>query len=287
MIKYALKKWNDNKDALRNAIQQTEKDKRSAWDYNDIVKLVCRYIFNENVTDKDPKINIEGITMIDNGGYQGTLLFMMPFDTYQPMEYEYLMTYVGYGSCSGCDTLQRIQLDEMYYNVESDDDLIDSYMALCRDIVSNTIRPRRNDMIFEPVNSSSSRDSKMITKDTLYDIMRSWVKPIIDNVESLGGGWHYGSFASGFDWYLDNGVGSRYRTVGARLCYDNEKVIVGYDIYTNYVNNVNIKIRENSIEFIEDSNFEGFSKEEIEDLYYKITNHMFNCGVLNEEEMYD
>ena len=157
-------------------------------------------------------------------------------------------------------------------------------MALCKDLVSNTIRPYntgwRNDMIFEPVNSSSSEDSitciKMITKDTLYDIMSSWLKPIIDNVESLGGGWHYGSFAGGFDWYLDNGVGSRYRTVGARLCYDNEKVIVGYDIYTNYVNNVNIKIRENSIEFIEDSNFHDFTKEEMKDLYDKIKSRIFN-----------
>ena len=284
MIKYALKKWNENKDVLRNAIQQAEKDKRGAWDYNDIVKLVCRYIFNENTTDKDPKINIEGITMIDNGGYQGTLLFMMPFDTYQPAEYEYLMTYVGYGSCSGCDTLQRIQLDEMYYNVNSTDDLIDSYMALCKDIVSNTIRPYntgwRNDMIFEPVNSSSSEDSitciKTITKDTLYDIMRSWVKPIIDNVESLGGRWYHGSTAGGFYWSLVNGAGSRHRHLGARLYYNNEKVIVGYDIYTNYFNNVNIKIRERSIEFIEDSDFPGFSKEEMKDLYDKIKSRIFN-----------
>ena len=280
MIKYALKKWDKNKDALRNAIQQTEKDKRSVWNYNDIVKLVCRYIFNENTTDNEPKINIGGITMIDNGCYQGTLLFMMPFDTYQPAEYEYLMTYVGYGSCSGCDTLQRIQLDEMYYNVESDDDLIDSYMTLCKDIVSNTIRPYntgwRNDMIFEPVNSSSSEDSKMITKDTLYDIMSSWVKPIIDDFESLGGHWTNGSLVDGFYWTLFGGVGCRYRAIGANICYDNEKVIVGYDICTEDMGNVNIKIRENSIEFIEDSNFQGFSKEEIEDLYDKIKSRIFN-----------
>ena len=284
MIKYALKKWDENKDVLRNAIQQTEKDKRSAWDYNDIVKLVCRYIFNENVTDKDPKINIEGITMIDNGGYQGTLLFMMPFDTYQPAEYEYLMTYVGYGSCSGCDTLQRIQSDEMYYNVNSTDDLIGDYMTLCKDIVSNTIRPYnmgwRNNMIFEPVNSSSSEDSitciKTITKDTLYDIMRSWVKPIIDNVESLGGRWYHGSIAGGFYWVLYGGVGARSRDIGARLYYNNEKVIVGYDIYTNYFNNVNIKIRERSIEIIEDSDFQCFTKEEIEDLYDVLKNHIIH-----------
>ena len=88
MIKYALKKWDTNKDALSNAIQQTEKDKRCFWDYNDIVKLVCRYIFNENVSDEAPMINVDGITMIDNGDYQGTLIFMLHFDTDQPAEYE-------------------------------------------------------------------------------------------------------------------------------------------------------------------------------------------------------
>ena len=284
MIKYALKKWDKNKDVLRNAIQQTEKDKRCTWDYEEIVKLVCRYIFNENVSREEPMINVDGITMIDNGDYQGTLLFMMPFDTYQPMEYEYLMTYVGYGSCSGCDTLQRIQLDEMYYNVNSTDDLIDSYMALCKDLVSNTIRPYntgwRNDMIYEPVNASSSKDSitciKMITKGTLYDIMRSWVKPIIDDVESLGGLWGYGSYTCGFYWNLDYGVGTRGRSIGTRVCCDNEKTIVGYDICTEDMGNVNIKIRENSIEFIEDSNFHDFTKEEIEDLYDVLKNHIIH-----------
>ena len=116
----------------------------------------------------------------------------------------------------------------------------------------------------------------MLTKDVLYDIMRSWLKPIIDNVESLGGHWYYGSFAGGFDWHLDAGVGARIRTIGTRLCYDNEKVIVGYDICTDDMGNVNIKIRENSIEFIEDSTFHDFTKEEIEDLYDVLKNHIIH-----------
>ena len=279
MIKYALKKWDKNKDALRNAIQQTEKYKRCFWDYNDIVKLVCRYIFNENVSDEDPMINVDGITMIDNGDYQGTLIFMLPFDTDQPAEYEYLMTYVGYGSCSGCDTLQRIQADDEDDD-ETEKDLVDSYLSICKDIVSNTIRPYnqgwRNNRIFEPVNSSSSEDSKMLTKDVLYDIMCSWVKPIIDNAESLGGRWSFGSYAGGFSWRVAACVGSLYRFIGARVCYDNEKVIVGFDICTDDMGNVNIKIRENSIEFIEDSIFHDFTKEEIEDLYDVLKNHIMH-----------
>lgn len=35
----------------------------------------------------------------------------------------------------------------------------------------------------------------------------------------LGGGWHHGSSAGGFDWALTYGVGSRLRNVGGRLVY--------------------------------------------------------------------
>ena len=114
----------------------------------------------------------------------------------------------------------------------------------------------------------------MITKDTLYDIMSSWLKPIIDDVESLGGDWTYGSLTGGFYWILTTGVSYRIRNIGARVCCDNEKTIVGYDICTEDMGNVNIKIRENSIEFIENSKFEDFSKEEIEDLYDVLKNHI-------------
>lgn len=35
----------------------------------------------------------------------------------------------------------------------------------------------------------------------------------------LGGSWTYGSYAGGFYWALDNGVGARYRNIGGRLVY--------------------------------------------------------------------
>ena len=35
----------------------------------------------------------------------------------------------------------------------------------------------------------------------------------------LGGSWTYGSDAGGFGWYLNNGVGTRSRTIGGRLVY--------------------------------------------------------------------
>ena len=35
----------------------------------------------------------------------------------------------------------------------------------------------------------------------------------------LGGSWNYGSYAGGFCWYLNSGVGARYRSIGGRLVY--------------------------------------------------------------------
>lgn len=38
-------------------------------------------------------------------------------------------------------------------------------------------------------------------------------------IARLGGGWYSGSFAGGFSWGLDSGVGFRFRDVGGRLVY--------------------------------------------------------------------
>ena len=151
MIKYALRKWDAGRDTLRSIICKTEKAERCHWDYIDIVKMVCRCILNVNMIEGDPEIDVDKITMIDNGDYQGTLLFMLPFCTYQPSESDYLMAFVGYGSCSGCDTLQGIQSDDALSN----QDMTDSYLTLCRDIVNNIIRPYnygwRNKEMFDHV----------------------------------------------------------------------------------------------------------------------------------------
>ena len=38
-------------------------------------------------------------------------------------------------------------------------------------------------------------------------------------ITQLGGNWNSGSYAGGFYWYLNNGVGDRYRNIGGRLVY--------------------------------------------------------------------
>lgn len=73
-------------------------------DYSDIVRIVIDAIHED---DGDPNPN--AIHEIDDGYYQGTLLFVIPEDEWQPYDYWYVRVF--YGSCSACDTLQSILYD--------------------------------------------------------------------------------------------------------------------------------------------------------------------------------
>lgn len=135
MIKYCLRKWIKNEDKLKKFFEQDKNLEN--YDYLDLVKNTVDIILNTKIEEyKEYLWDIDGITVIDNGDYQGTLLFLIPEDTYQPSECEYLMTYVNYGSCSGCDTLQYIQA---YYNDKEYQ--VKELMSLCKDIICNIIKP--------------------------------------------------------------------------------------------------------------------------------------------------
>ena len=112
--------------------------------------------------------------------------------------------------------------------------------------------------------------SKMISKESLHLIMSEWIKPRLNECESSGGSCYYGSMNRGFSWGIYDNTGNRGCHLGASLCYDDNNVVIGYDIYSYDTAYVIIRIRGNSIEFIEDSEFKDFSKEEMKDLYDKI-----------------
>jgi hypothetical protein len=137
MLKIIVSQWHKNKENLRKIL--SERTDMNEVDYKDLVKLTFYTIYNNNLNLYEvDKLDLEKITEIDNGDYQGTLLFLIPFDTYQPSEHEYLMTFVGYGSCSGCDTLQSIQYG---YHKKLTEGQVNDFMTLCKDILTNTIRP--------------------------------------------------------------------------------------------------------------------------------------------------
>ena len=156
MIKYCLKKWNKKKNKLEEVLKHDTT--LNDCEYGYLVKLVVENILNgEDEDDEwmwDSTWDSEKITTIDNGSYQGTLIFLIPIKTYQPCEYEYLMTFVSYGSCSGCDTLLHIQSWHDEGEKPTQQQLKD-YMILCKDLVCNMIKPYnggwRNEEEFEPI----------------------------------------------------------------------------------------------------------------------------------------
>lgn len=147
MIKICKERWDLKKDDLKNKLKEKidKCNDEIFWsldlDYFNLVKLTFDVVLNHD----ELEIDTSNITKIDNGNYQGTLLFLIPFDTYQPSYNEYLMTYVYYGSCSGCDTLQSILISD------DKEEILNDLVNLCKDIIMHTINPYDHDEMFESV----------------------------------------------------------------------------------------------------------------------------------------
>lgn len=137
MLKIFRDAWAANEKKLREVI--VEIPNADDISYRDLVKMLFLHVYNSYAKDYQT-LNVEHITEIDDGDYQGTLVFLIPFDTYQPDEGDYLMTYVGYGSCSGCDTLQHIQSNGSW-GEKPNESQVNDLLTLCRDIACNTIKP--------------------------------------------------------------------------------------------------------------------------------------------------
>jgi len=122
MIKTFVEKFDANRDTLRAQF----KAERPA-SYAAIVKAVVEVLKSDDGYDApDPARIVE----IDHGDYQGTLLFIVGAGGYQPSDYWFVK--VGYGSCSGCDTLQAI---DGYSDEPPTDDQANEYLTLALHIV--------------------------------------------------------------------------------------------------------------------------------------------------------
>lgn len=139
MTKIMKELWNLNEGKLRATL--ANRTDLNDCCYRDLVKLTFDVIYNSIELPNVDRLDTDHITVVDNGNYQGTLLFLIPFDTYQPSENEYLMTYIGYGSCSGCDALQGAQDWDFDSNKKLTETQIRDFMSICLDLIRNTIRP--------------------------------------------------------------------------------------------------------------------------------------------------
>lgn len=107
MIKEFVEKWDKYKENLENYFRNTRQEEYQ--DYKDIVKALFENVINKDETDSWNKFNLKEMTLIDDGYYQGTQIFIIPLDVYQPNTSNYVVTNTYYGSCSGCDILMDIQ----------------------------------------------------------------------------------------------------------------------------------------------------------------------------------
>jgi hypothetical protein len=124
MIAEFVQRWEAKKEHIRALFTTKHPD-----DYAEVVKNVIIHLAPDP-ENYDPYPDPERIHEIDDGDYQGTLLFVIAAEGYQPSDYWYVR--VGYGSCSGCDTLEAIK---MYSDELPNEKAIDDYMTLALHIV--------------------------------------------------------------------------------------------------------------------------------------------------------
>lgn len=101
MIQKFVDRFMANQDALRAKFADEHPS------YEGIVRSVLEVVSDPEGYGDEP--DPERIHCIDDGDYQGTIVFVIASRGYQPDNYWYVK--FGYGSCSGCDTLQAIQYD--------------------------------------------------------------------------------------------------------------------------------------------------------------------------------
>lgn len=111
MIKEFVKAWEENKELLLNEFRTTVPSS-----YQDIVEKLVKIVINPYLEAHyeigyplQEGLEIDEMTVIDNGDYQGTTIYIIPYKTYQPSVEDYVFTNNYYGSCSGCDTFQAIE----------------------------------------------------------------------------------------------------------------------------------------------------------------------------------
>jgi len=122
MIKEFVSRFMDKKAEIAEVFSKAHPDA-----YIDVVRAVVSALHDdEDYNSIDP----DRIHQIDDGEWQGTLVFVIAASGYQPNDYWYVKVY--YGSCSGCDTLESIRV---YADAPPTKEQVADYMSLALHIV--------------------------------------------------------------------------------------------------------------------------------------------------------
>ena len=146
MVKEFVEAWDVRKGELEEYIR-THNQSEYGYSYESLVRTLFNVVINPTLSDTGlfggKKYVTDEITVIDDGNYQGCLLFILHRDRYQPGPREYIWTSVYYGSCSCCDTLQGIQ--DNYGEMPNSEETVKDYMDLLLHLLQNCHRFVEND----------------------------------------------------------------------------------------------------------------------------------------------
>lgn len=129
MDKEIIKRWEKGKENLREWFEMTPQSEYDS--YSKVVSALIKNCLNYGDLSDDEEFS-EDFDVSDHGDYQGTQIFLLHKDVYQPDTSNYYIFNNYYGSCSGCDTLLSIsQYEEGIPTKEQ----VDEYMTLCLHMV--------------------------------------------------------------------------------------------------------------------------------------------------------
>lgn len=144
MIKEFIAAW----DAERKPVEASIRANGVPDTYTDVVGIVIEALAKhkpkDHGLDDPPWPDPHRIHEIDDGDYQGTRLYLIAADDYQPGDYWFVR--VRYGSCSGCDTLEAIKSDYGWWFGDDEprppmsDQVATDLMTLCLHIVQGLKR---------------------------------------------------------------------------------------------------------------------------------------------------
>ncbi|MBR2999703.1 MAG: hypothetical protein IKF39_01790 [Oscillospiraceae bacterium] len=136
MIDYICLAWARKHNQLKEYLAATPQSEYAS--YEGLLAAAIKFVVNPFLQDNYLEPFSTNIDVVDNGGYQGTLILLAHKDSYQPDAIEYILTYAWYGSCSGCDTIMHIShYDE---GIPSESQVAD-YMTLALHLLQRAVEP--------------------------------------------------------------------------------------------------------------------------------------------------
>lgn len=106
MIQELVAQWNERNGELESWLREQHPES-----YEQLVEQLVRLVLSGETSRGygDSHLDPSKIAVVDHGHYQGTQLFLVSLDTYQPDADDYVWFDNYYGSCSGCDTLEHLR----------------------------------------------------------------------------------------------------------------------------------------------------------------------------------